>query len=93
MKNIFNKINFLKQSKNSRKDHKKFYVKLLFYPVIFLGIFFLAPLLEVIYGPEVESDYLCVAGLTVLVSGLAIVPQSLLQREFAFHKLFAANIS
>lgn len=60
--------------------------------VFFIGMFFSAPKIGLFYGDFLLTDVLQWIALSFILSGLAIVPRSLLIRSMGFKKLFIASL-
>lgn len=69
-----------------------FFTNILFCFILYLMIFFSAPLISSFYGRMEMTPYIRVLGLTVLISGVKNVQQAYVSRNMLFKKFFFSTL-
>lgn len=69
-----------------------FFTNVVFCIILYVGIFFCAPLISVFYDRPEMVPYIRVLGLTVLISGVKNVQQAYVSRNMLFKRFFFATL-
>lgn len=69
-----------------------FFTNVLFCVILYVGIFFCAPLMSAFYDRPEMTPYIRVLGLTVLISGVKNVQQAYVSRNLLFKRFFFATL-
>ncbi len=69
-----------------------FYFNLLFCGILYLGLFFLAPVIAAFYNVTEMTSMLRVLGLLILISGLKNIQQAYISKTLQFRKFFWATL-
>lgn len=70
-----------------------FFTNIVFCIILYVGIFFAAPLIAGFYEDNTLVPYIRVLGLTILVSGIKNVQQAYVSRHLMFKKFFFSTLS
>lgn len=69
-----------------------FFTNIIFCSILYLGLFFSAPLISVFYNRPEMTSYIRVLGITLLISGIKNVQQAYVSRNMLFRKFFFATL-